>query len=268
MTEYPDFKRMINSISIGAAVIPRVVRYLADGRFPEGLSVELAQHSLDFGPDGWFHPSTHPLWPERMLWYYKHHPSDMQVEPGDYMRSLSVTMGSLIHSFMQQCLRDEGLLLTADQMMVLGLPVDGAGELVLVDEATCTRGKGDGVLSVPVLGERNPLFEFKTSNGMKLRKIDDMDTDAFIRVWPEYYAQVQEYMRMSGIGVTVVLVMALGYPWEMREFHIERNVQWQVGVVEKYQAALGDDLPMPCCGPRSKEAKVCPARAICPVGRA
>mgnify|MGYP000862407070 FL=1 len=260
----------------GLVLKPLLHSYLFDAEWAGDFSIEFKKGSDRRVPDGWFHPSEHPRWPERRLYYYMTQPEAMIGENFAYMSTLSVTMGKAMHGFIESCLQHLGLLLTTDELRDLGFDVNPKdGEPSVSRPDTNSRGHMDGILKVHL--PRWPTapyhhFEFKTSNNMKLGKIKDLDLDAFIEKWPDYYAQAQEYLRMTGLQVSVVLFLGMGFPWEIREFHIPANPQYQADTANKYRSVMAHAekgiVPQPCCSPRSAEAKDCPARAVCPVGLA
>lgn len=252
----PNFSRVVADLSKGVILKPLLHAYLFDAKFPPEFQVVFRQHTMQREEDGWFHPSTHPLWPARKLWLYRRYTELVETAPKDYMGAMSVTIGHAVHSFVQMCLIDLGVMEDA--------------ELDLTDDVLQSRGHTDGILTLtmpqyPTMTKQ--IFEFKTSNLMKLSKIKDLDLDTFREKWPDYYMQVQEYMRISGLGLTVVLFMAMGYPWELREFHVPSDPSIQQALANKYREALSDEMPPPCCSPGSKTAAVCELRAICPVAR-
>jgi hypothetical protein len=268
----PAFRRVANAAAKGTVLKPLLHSYLFEARWKEDMTLVLGKADGPRAPDGWFHPSTHPLWPERMLFYYITQPDLIVPEPLEYMGTMSVTIGTLMHLFIQECLRDQGVLLGPGQLRAEGIVCDEKGEPFLVDEECGSRGHTDGITSVhlplfPAYERQN--FEFKSGNIMKLSKIQDLDLEAFKTTWPHYWAQQQEYLRMSGYQVSVVLMLAMGYPWELREFHIPADERWQIQVRDKYlrvrAAAEIDQAPMPCCGVGSAESRSCPARTVCPV---
>ena len=63
--------------------------------------------------------------------------------------------------------------------------------------------------------------------------------------------------------------MQMGYPWVLKEFHIPANIQYQRDIANKYASVIHhakeDIMPTPCCATGSKQARTCPARAVCPV---
>jgi hypothetical protein len=252
MAVRPTFSKAITDAEKGMVLSPILHSYLYNAKYPKNFSVKFTNHSSHRAPDGYFHPSTHPLWNERQLYYYITEPGKMVDEPMEYMGALSTTMGTAIHGFIQMCLKDAKVLVSS--------------EVPVVDEVHKSRGSMDGLLSIPHYGEAG--FEFKTSNMMKLSNAQDMDIAGFKKKWPTYYAQVQEYMRLSGLRRFIVLFMGMGYPWTLKEFHIPYDVPAATDVERKYRRVLDmaaqGILPSSCCL-GGKEAEACPARRICPV---
>jgi len=104
-----------------------------------------------------------------------------------------------------------------------------------------------------------------THNSMKdmnLRKIDSVET--FIARHPDYHLQAQEYMRMSGIERMRFVLMALTFPFEMREFVVEYDHIVAQRTADKYRTAIqmvaDKEVPM-CDGCPPKQ--FCPARNVC-----
>jgi hypothetical protein len=253
-----QFKALVKDAAGGTVLRPILRSWFYEAKYPPKFSVEFNNYAMnDRKPDGWFHPSTHPLWPARMLWWYLTQPDKLLVEHIEYMGNLSITVGHALHGFVQMVLTEAGIL--------------KGTEVAFSDEETMARGSLDGIvdLELPGYAGREHVFEFKTTNAAKLSSLQDLDIEGFRKKWPAYYAQQQEYMRISGMRVSVVLMLALGYPWEMREFHIPYNPLFANGVADKYKLVLahvrGDVMPEACCSIGSKAADACPARAVCPV---
>jgi hypothetical protein len=261
----PNFRRVIADLGDGLVLKPLISAALFDGRIPP-MTIEVGDdHPLDFGPDGWFHPSTHPLLPARQLWFYIREPDAWITQPLQYMGAMSVTMGKLAHDIIRGVMWDAG---------VLEAPAPGDDEPVAEDEALGARGRYDGRLRllVPAFpAVKVQGFEFKTASPLT-KFPDDLDLVAWKEKYPQYYAQIQEYLRMEGLELMIVIMLAMGYPWEMREFHIPYDPILAEGVAEKYRtvrALLAEgEMPPPCCGPGSATARNCPARAVCPVALA
>jgi hypothetical protein len=134
----------------------------------------------------------------------------------------------------------------------------------------------DGILRIRSTGLRwNPdhagVFEAKSSNPNKARGLEDNDLEMFREKWPEYYLQVQDYMEASGLRQTIMLIAVLGFPWKLIEIQVPYDPAAVIMLRRKYQTVRDHEKmmvpPDPCCGPRSKESKGCPARYACPVGR-
>ena len=250
-----NFRTVVTSLSKGEVLIPLIRSYLDDPAFPEFRVT--VKRFINRPPDGWFHPSTHPTWPERMLYYYLMHPEEFIGEPYDPLSALTVTQGQFWHSFMETCRLDCGYLTAAN------VPV--------ADADAGSRGEMDGA------SRDGEVYELKTMREPKARKIakgnpDDPEVLAsFRQLVPGYYAQGQEYMRLSGLKRWRLLIISLEWPFPMREISMRYEPAVAERVRQKYlnvrQAVEDERPPQPCCGPGSKEAQVCPARAVCPVGR-
>lgn len=256
-----DFSTAMRDVHAGMIVKPLLHNYLFDASFP-AFTMEFPQEQMHRAPDGWFHPSTHPLWPEATLYHYLATPDRLVNEKKDYMGALSITVGKAMHGFVQMCLEDLGIRPAHLQACTLCPPEAGCDEFGLADETVGERGHVDGMLdlsghSVPAAAE-NPVWEFKTTNERRVLSLTDMDLAGFRKTWPAYYAQQQSYLRMSGKALSIVVIMQMGYPWTMREFHLPYDRGFSMGVREKYlsvRQAVADQRAPRCCG----RVKSCPA---------
>jgi hypothetical protein len=266
----PVFRRGMGQAHDGLVMKPLIEQVFYDVEYPEDLTIRFRKHNLDHGPDGWFHPSTHPLWSERRLWHYLVNPSSFIPEPMEPQNNLSVTIGEALHGFMGFMLTEHGLLLPRPQE-ICRCGNEKCDEWYWEDPNTGARGHSDGVgtVAIPTMpGVNLTNFEFK-SRSPRAKVIPDLDLDAFKAKYPTYFAQQQEYMRMSGYVVTVVIMMSVGYPWEVTEIHIPYDPKFALGVRDKYlrvrDAAAKVEMPPPCCNYGSPQAQACEFRAICPV---
>lgn len=249
----------------GLIVKPLLHKYFYEAKFPKEWSVAFRQENTFRDPDGWFHPSSHPLLEPRQLWFYLTQPGSWHKEPFDYAIRMSILMGSALHDFVEMAMEDLGLLVRPKGICPTchrRQPQD-CKEHGFADEETKTRGHLDGVIIWGKLPEHVGGFEFKTANPFTLKDIKDNDIAAFKKKWPYYYAQIQEYMRISGLRRFVVIFFAMGNPWEMSEFLIEYDVKFSFDIESRYRLALtaqaDGKMPPPCCGPRSAMSKRCPA---------
>ena len=277
------FASLTSDTAKGLVLTPPLKAFLYNAEYPDAFNVPFDRVQTR-KVDGLFHPSEHPLMGERLLYFFARHPQHIIPERLQPWSTLSVTMGKALHEFIAMCLQSLGLLLTPEEMIAEGIPYDEKlREPYVFDPVTGETGHMDGIskakmLDLPHLSRQH--FEFKTTNQRKLAKFEDLDLELFRLTWPEYYAQAQAYLRMSGYRMTIVVVMALGHPWPMREFHIPYDEDYALSLEAKYlrvRAAVRDDeasedrgydnLPEACCTPRSGAARECPAREMCPVGR-
>lgn len=254
---------MLNKVDKGEVVAPLIRAALYDPNF-KGFTVKVRGfHARP--PDGWFHPSTHPLWPARMLFYYLVAPERLVGEPFDPHSVMAVTQGNFWHDFIQHIGATAGLF----QPGLCSCGCKDPVERAFNDEETGARGHVDGLLPEEV-------FEFKTIRPAKLHKFPDLVPEAsdladwYRGYYPGYWAQGQEYMRLSGFRRHRTLLLAMDYPYEMREVVLDYDHTFAHETAEKYrqvrQAAADQHPPMPCCAPHSKEAAACTARLICPHG--
>lgn len=221
-------------------------------------------------PDGLFHPSEHPGWPERMLYHYlTMDPLAWIPEPLDPASVMAITQGHFWHAFIERVLVDAGYLKPGGWCP--SCKKVHVAEVHFAHQATGAAGHVDGIGG-------NEIFEFKTMNGRRVAKIEDGPVDeplvlaSFRTLLPTYYDQGQEYLRISGFRRWRGLILTLEYPYPMREIVMDYDPHWAHQTQAKYlrvrEAVASTTMPIPCCGPRSKESRVCPARAVCPMAAA
>lgn len=275
MTTTPTFRRMAQMVSQDLVIKPMVEAYLMAAKFPDVFSVTFRNEGKERRPDGFFHPSTHPTMAERQLYYYlTADPDDLIPEDIAYENRMAMIMGTAVHSFVQMCLIDAGLLIKPVGTCVAcgrehGTRKKECDEWGAIDRTLGRRGHMDGMLDLPTWGRGH--FEFKTINPRACFGLTDHNLDWFKTKKPDYYAQVQEYLDMTGLQKSIVLFCILGFPWQLVEIEVPYDHEFVVKMKAKYgrvrQAEADQMPPDPCCAPLSKEAKQCFARNVCPVGR-
>ena len=258
----PQFRTLLKSIGNEEVLVPLLRSALHDPSF-KAFTVEV-EGFVARPPDGWFWPSTHPLWNERLLYQYLTTPNYLIWEPMDPTGTLAVTGGTFFHTFVQTVLVREGSLLKQPKVCGCGREHPERAEVYLVDEDAGTRGHSDGIV------HDGSGFEFKSMTPLKLDRMPrGTPTDDEVLKWfrtkcPDYYAQAQEYLRMSGRDRMIVVILSMTYPFNMREIHVIRDREYAHRTREKYlrvRAAAERGVAPRCeCGPQTKE---CPARGIC-----
>ena len=259
----PNFTKTLASIGRNEVVVPALRNALWNPNFkPFTITVD---GFSERPPDGWFHPSVHPLWNEMMLYYYLDNYEQMIREPFDPSSTLAVTAGTFFHTFVQNVLVEENVLELQPEVCDCGHRHPERAEVYLVDEASKSRGHSDGVVF------DGSGFEFKTMNPNKMSRIPkggptDVDVlDWFKTKCRDYYGQAQEYLRMSGRERMIVVILQLTYPFEMREIHVPYDRPYAYGIRDKYMRvlqAIADQQPPRCqCVPR--EVSGCPMRGVC-----
>lgn len=254
-----EFRRFVRDINAGKVLVPAIRAELSNPKF-RGFTVPVeGWDSREH--DGWFHPSSQATWTARQLYYYLERPDMFEAEPPTPLFVLAVTQGKFWHEFIQRLLLDLGRL----------VPNEGStrkdnilrrAEISLVDKEINVRGHADGRLP------DGRLFEFKTMSDFKIKKIKTWEDVK--RLCPEYYGQTQDYLAIDGAEAMVYVIMSLASPFPMEEIVVPADKAFQAEQREKYmeaiQAAADQRLPSVCCAPKSKEAKACPARLVCPIG--
>lgn len=243
----PNFRKMVTEMSRGNLLIPIIRAALYSPDF-QGFTLRVESWQ-DRPYDGWFHPSTHATWTARQLAYYLMQGDKLSTEPPELSFVLAVTQGKFWHEFIQQLLMDKHVMVQKET------PVE--------DLYHHRRGHIDGVLS------NGELFEFKTANENASRWMRDVEL--LKKHKPDYYAQTQDYMDMAKVDRMRYLVFTPAYPFAMEEYVVPADKPFQEAQRDKYtaaiQAARTGVLPEPCCAIRSKEARQCPVRTMCPIGQ-
>ena len=237
----PSFTVGLNSILRGDILVPPLRAYLSN---PEFRGFDLKIRGIGGRePDFWFHPSSHPSWAPRSLWLWMVAPQLLETEPMDPASILAMTAGSVWHAIITRAMKDLDLL--------------ASDYVKFADESSKARGEADGLLK-----SEAELFEFKTMKDVRLRKIESVEL--FIEMYPTYYLQAQEYMRMSGVHAMRFLLMALTFPFPMLEFVVPYDHAVAQATAMKYRGVLqciaDGDVPI-CSGCPVKE--FCPSRAVC-----
>ena len=262
----PTFRSILRSAANSEVVIPALRSALWDPDF-KGFTIEVGGF-VTRPPDGWFHPSTHPLWEPRALYQDLTDPESLGNEPFDPQSTIAVTAGTFFHTFVQTVMVGSGIL--ARQPVVCGCSHrhPERAEVYLVDEEAGVRGHCDGVLE-----SDGSLMEFKSMNPSKLGGIPKAAPDSpevaewFYKKNRGYWAQAQEYLRMSERRRSIVVIMSMSYPFEMREIHVAYDPAFAKATRDKYlyvRQAVADQRPPRCtCPPTNESKSTCPSYRIC-----
>ncbi len=260
-----NFRRVLAGARTQEVIIPLLRAALFNPTFP-AFKIGVDEW-VERPPDGYFHPSTHPSWTERMLFFYLTRPDELVPEPFDPHSIMAMVQGTFWHKFLQNVLMDMGAL--------------NAVEVEFEDAGTRAKGSLDGIVNSAKLSiEEDEVFELKTMAPQRLNRLakgvpqSPEVVESFRDLDFPYYLQGQEYMRISGYRRWRGLFLGLVYPFPMREVVMDYDHAVGQAIAERYRRVLAlveqssnVDALQPCCGVRSKDAAACSARTICPIGR-
>lgn len=202
----------------------------------------------DGTPDGYFHPSTHALMDERLLYYHMHPETRDKLvkEPPSLQRQMAFAMGSALHGVVQT------------QMEMLELvrgPEDIEVEYVNTDHHV--RGRIDWISHLP--NGQKVVVEMKTRTVSRFAWQSEPD--------PKWIAQLNLALDATDEDMGILLMVEAGYPYRMTEFQVVRNpllLDEIYGRFDRVRAALEDNKPpRHCCAPDSDTMKKCPAQWVC-----
>lgn len=273
MTFTPAFRRMAD-MSQKLHLVPLIENAVRECAFPDPFGVTFHGYEAKRKPDGWFHPSTHPTMDERQLYFYLAEPDRWVEETFEYGPRMSVLMGSATHEILQHVMTEMGILLPPTGICLCCQRPHGTGpgqcnEWGVRDETLGRRGHLDGLAAITGWGDWNEgVVDIKTCAPPVIRGIDHHDLPTFKTKWPKYYAQMQEYLALTGKRQGLVLFLAMSEGWDMREFTIPRDDVYIARLEAKYRAVrnyveAGTVPPVACCSGGAR-ARRCPATA-CPI---
>jgi hypothetical protein len=203
---------------------------------------------------------------ERQLYYYLTSPQTWEPERLSYESRMAVTMGTAVHALIEMCIRHGGWMIPLEgDCPACGRPhgtrKDQCDEYGTADPVLKRRGHMDGVLDIPGWGRG--IFEFKT--GGRADYAQDNDLDWLKDKHLDYYAQVQEYMDISGYPQALVLFAQVGYPFVLNEFQVPYDPAFAKKTRAKYELVRAYETagipPEACCPLRSAKSRACPANA-------
>lgn len=241
----PTFDHVAKFAAAGCLLKPLLIQFYTSGEAFK-LRIETAK-PLDRAPDGWFHASAHPGLTEGQLVAYLDGFAKDQPEDFGYIGRMSVMFGTIMGEVTRQALNHLGLMVPVPlgRCRACGYTQPReCREHGACHEPTRSRGHLDGIIRFgPPRSDWHGTedvwgYEGKTIKNAILAKAPDMDEEFFKERWPAYWWQVQEYMRLTGLGRFIVLFQGIGNPWDLREYHVQSDPQAAYDVETKYLNAL------------------------------
>lgn len=197
--------------------------------------------------DGYFHPSTHPLMDERLLYYLMNPRTQKWLvdEPFTLQREMTVEVGHALHNLVQK------------EMIATGLVDEKNVELEFIIVEHHVRGRIDMIVDHPTLGPI--VVEIKSRTHYKFGKTNEP--------LPEWDAQLSIQLDSQGLEKGIILMVETGYPFRIKELPVARNDKLLGEIYGRFdrvrEAIALDRTPVPCCAPNSTTVTACPARFAC-----
>lgn len=243
----PGWSSLLNRLANNELILPALENQILADRWPESYTVTIDSSPYYGHGDGMFHPSTHPLMGARQL-YYLFHPDTRDLalkERRGLQQQMTLAMGSALHGVVQTQFEMSGLV-KSDNIEV---------EYTIPEHRI--RGRIDFIVDHPN-GTTIPV-EMKTINsfGFKSQK----------RIKPAWDAQLSIALDYLGLDTGVLLMVEAGWPYQMREFLVHRNVELLDEIYTKFalvRTCIERNTPPPhCCTFDSDEMKKCLVRYQC-----
>jgi len=244
------FSAILKRLEKNEMILPTLQNQLLADDWPDSYTIDSGPYyglNSDGTPDGYFHPSSHPMLGAREL-YYRFHPDyrDLLV-PERTTSTRTVTLG--IHSAAHAMIQT--------QMLRTGLVRKENVEWEYRDEVNKVRGRIDFIFDHSSAG---PLVvEFKGQNPYHFRKLESPK--------PAWEAQLSLGLDNYGTNVGVLLVMEMSYPFTFKEFRVEKNTALLEEIYAKFryvrEAIKENKPPRHCCAEDSDTANKCEARFQC-----
>lgn len=271
MSLTPNFTNLLGGIANQGEVIAPLFRSALTHPRWSKFSIEMDPYE-ERSPDGWFHPSTHPLWGSAELYWWVTRPEAFEPPGTDPTKTLAVSVGNMFHDFFQHIGLAHDILVKHD---ICGHPeartsgfMDAQAEVCLEDADTNTRGHGDGQINPDIMPRAG--FEAKSINPMTGSGIpankhveDPQLLDWLKERKPEYVAQAYDYLRLTGWERMIFLIIPTAYPFTFVEIHLTRDERAIRGIESKYREVIervGEGKPFPLCHtPGTKGFDLCPA---------
>lgn len=247
------YDNLLRRISDREMIMPFFEMAMLKDVWPKSYNIKIDSSpyyglNADGSPDGYFHPSTHPLMSERQL-YYMMHPDtrDKMVRERPTLRGqMTLAMGSALHGVVQTQMQMAGLIGSEDNLEV---------EYIIPEHHV--RGRIDWITHHPEDPEL--IVEMKTINSYGFKALEG--------VKPSWDAQLSlaEYARGKNYGI--LLAVESGWPYSCREFRHRRNDILLDEIFTKFahvrECIASNTPPTHCCLPDSSAMKSCPARYSC-----
>ena len=241
------YSGVLRSLIKKELILPYLENQILSETWPDSYTVTIDSRPYYGKGDGYFHPSTHPLMGERLLYYMFHpdHRDQMIREKPSMKREVTLSVGSSIHAVIQT------------QFQMAGLVSPDNVEVEYINDEHHVRGRIDFIVDHPT-GQTIPV-ELKTMSARIFGKQD--------KIKPEWDAQLSLALDAVGQDTGILLLLEVGHPYGIKEFIVPRNdalLSEIYGKFDRVREAIALNIPPThCCSPGSSTVANCPARFEC-----
>lgn len=228
-------------------LLPYLEAKMLSDEWPDSYQVVVDSSPYQGYADGWFHPSSHPLANEKLL-YYTLHPDykyELRKETRSMQGMMTLAMGSSLHAVVQT------------KFLVAELITEDDIEVSLVNEEHRGRGSMDWRISHPN-GKRY---------GCEMKTMNSYSFNALTQPREDHVAQLNCYLDWAGLEFGIILYVESGWPYKFKEFVIKKDEALLSRIYEKWDYVLecieNNTPPRDCCGLNSDQMKSCPAAHLC-----
>jgi len=243
------FESLLGGLARQDLILPYFEVSLMNHNWPDHYDIRVDSRPYYGRGDGYFHPSTHAMMDERLL-YYHFHPDTrdkMIPERRSLTSEITLSVGTSMHAILQT------------QMTMAQLIKNPKTDIEheYRNEEHKVRGRIDWLVNHP--NGATYVAEFKTRNQYGWAK----DQEPL----PSWVAQTNLALDNVGLDMAVVISLEMAWPWRMREWHIRRDPDLIDSIYAKFDrvrdAIARNEPPRYCCPPDSEVMAQCPARLEC-----
>ena len=241
---------LLNRIQHRELVTPYLDLSLTSENWPESYLVKVDSSGWSGEGDTYFHPSSHAVLAERLL-YYKI-TGQTQQEKKTINSAMTLSVGTAMHAVVET------------QLVMAGLCRSEDVEVPIVNHEQTYRGHVDAVVTHP--NGNTYVCDIKTTYSGKFQRLKEAPLE-----WVMQVGLYIDALQKSGRDVSdegIILAIEIGWPYGIKEYRVKKDNDMLQSVYEKWERVrkaveAGKPPFEKCCALGSATMKACPARDFC-----